>query len=49
MHDELNRVTKKPAYRELNFSSMSIEQQSDEWYRYYKGIDDSAMTDIFEG
>lgn len=26
MHDELNRVATKPAYRELNFQNMSIEQ-----------------------
>ena len=26
MHDELNRVTTKPAYRELKFQNMSIEQ-----------------------
>lgn len=49
MHDELNRVTSKPAYRELNFSNMPVEQQSEEFYRYYKARDDSIMTDLFEG
>ena len=28
---------------------MSIEQQSEEWARYYKARDDSIMTDLFEG
>ena len=49
MHDELNRVTSKPAYRELNFSNLPVEQQSEEFYRYYKARDDSIMTDLFEG
>ena len=32
MHDELNRVKKKPKYKELNFGNdMPIEQQSEEW------------------
>jgi len=49
MHDELNRVTSKPAYRELNFNQLSIEQQSEEWSKYYKARDNSIMTDLFEG
>jgi len=49
MHDELNRITSKPAYKELKFDNMSIEQQSEEWNRYYKARDDSIMTDLFEG
>jgi len=49
MHDELNRVTTKPAYRELNFANLSIPQQSEEWARYYKARDNSIMTDLFEG
>ena len=49
MHDELNRVTTKPAYRELDFQNVPIEQQSEEWSRYYKARDDSIMTDLFEG
>ena len=49
MHDELNRVTTKPAYRELKFSNMSIEAQSEEWNKYYKARDNSIMTDLFEG
>ena len=49
MHDELNRVTSKPAYKELNFEKLPIEQQSEEWNKYYKARDDSIMTDLFEG
>ena len=49
MHDELNRVATKPAYRELDFQNLSIEEQSEEWSRYYKARDDSIMSDLFEG
>ena len=49
MHDEMNRVTSKPAYKELNFPNLSLEMQSEEWARYYKARDDSIMTDLFEG
>ena len=50
MHDELNRVKKQPKYKELKFENkMPIEQQSEEWFRYYKARDDSIMTDLFEG
>ena len=50
MHDEMNRVNKKPKYRELKLAnSMPIDEQSEEWYRYYKARDDSIMTDLFEG
>ena len=49
MHDELNRVTKKAKYKELNFQNLTIEQQSDEWYNYNKLRDDSILTDLFEG
>lgn len=49
MHDELNRVRTKPPYKELKFTNKSIEQQSEEWDKYYKARDDSIITDIFEG
>ena len=49
MHDELNRVTTKPPYKELNCPNLSINQQSEEWARYYKARDNSIMTDLFEG
>ena len=49
MHDELNRVTSKPAYRELDFQNLPIDEQSEEWSRYYKARDNSIMTDLFEG
>ena len=49
MHDELNRVTTKPAYRELDFQNLPIDEQSEEWSRYYKARDNSIMTDLFEG
>ena len=49
MHDELNRVRKKPKYKELNFENMPVELQSQEWSNYFKERDDSIMTDLFEG
>lgn len=49
MHDELNRVSKKPKYKEMKFEHLPKEQQSEEWKKYYKQRDDSIMTDLFEG
>jgi len=49
MHDELNRVRKKPTYREMDFDKLSREEQSDKWAEYYKERDNSIMTDLFEG
>ena len=49
MHDELNRVKTKPAYKELKFDKLSIAKQSEEWDKYYKARDDSIMTDLFGG
>jgi hypothetical protein len=28
MHDELNRVNKKPAYKEMNYDKLSVNEQS---------------------
>jgi ubiquitin C-terminal hydrolase len=49
LHEELNRVAKKPPYQELNFDSEPREQQSDKWWKYNKDRDDSIITDIFTG
>jgi len=49
IHDELNRVKSKPQYKELKFDKLSIDKQSEEWYKYYKARDDSIMTDLFGG
>lgn len=49
MHDELNRVQKKPKYAEMKFDHLSLAEQSDRWRQYYLQRDDSVMTDIFEG
>lgn len=49
MHDELNRVSSKPKYKEMKFEHLPKEKQSEEWRKYYKQRDDSIMTDLFEG
>ena len=49
MHDELNRVQIKPKYEELNFSKLTVAEQSEKWAAYYRRRDNSIMTDLFEG
>lgn len=49
MHDELNRVSKKPKYLELTFNKLSVAEQSEKWTQNYRERDDSIMTDLFEG
>jgi hypothetical protein len=49
MHDELNRVSKKPKYEELTFNKLKPAEQSDKWTHYYRQRDNSIMTDLFEG
>jgi ubiquitin carboxyl-terminal hydrolase 4/11/15 len=49
MHDELNRVTSKPAYKEMNFDKLSIAEQSQKWQDYFEKKDNSIMSDVFGG
>jgi ubiquitin C-terminal hydrolase len=49
MHNELNRVSSKPKYTEINCDKEPMETQSDIWFNYFKARDDSIITDLFEG
>ena len=49
MHEELNRISKKPAYKEIDFENLSWSEQSSGWWNHNKSRDDSIITDIFEG
>jgi len=33
----------------MKFETLSVEKQSEGWYKYYRDRDDSIMTDLFEG
>jgi hypothetical protein len=47
--EEMNRVTQKPPYKEINFDNLPIDQQSKGWWDYNKSREDSSIQDIFEG
>ena len=49
MHNELNRIAKKPPYKTIDCDNEPMAKQSEIWYKYMKGTDDSVITDIFEG
>jgi hypothetical protein len=49
MHEEMNRISKKPAYKEMNFGNLSLDEQSQRWWQYNKDRDDSVITDLFTG
>lgn len=49
MHNELNRITSKPKYKEINCDKEPMENQSEIWYEYFHARDDSIITDLFEG
>lgn len=49
MHNELNRVTKKPVYQEMDFDNEPWDKQSIEWWRYNNLRDDSSLLDLFQG
>lgn len=50
MHEELNRVYIKPGYKEMKFDHrLSVTEQSELWYKHQRTIDDSFMSDLFEG
>lgn len=49
MHDELNRIKRKPKYRELLCDQLPLEEQSQTWAEHTAEIDNSVMTDLFGG
>jgi ubiquitin carboxyl-terminal hydrolase 2/21 len=49
MHNELNRISTKPKYKEINCEKESVDQQSETWQQYFHARDDSIITDLFEG
>jgi len=49
MHDELNRIRRKPKYKELLCDELPLEEQSQTWADHYAEIDNSVMTDLFSG
>jgi len=49
MHNELNRVRRKPRYRKLKCEELPIRIQSQKWAEYAAKFDNSVMTDLFNG
>ena len=49
MHNELNRIKKKPRYETIDCDKETIMKQSEIWWRYFRARDNSVITDIFEG
>ena len=49
MHNELNRVKKKPKYKQIDCDKESRTHQSEIWFRYFRERDDSIISDLFEG
>ena len=49
IHNELNRVTTKPAYKEIDCDKEPVDKQSEIWAKYFKARDNSIITDLFEG
>jgi len=49
MHNELNRVRRKPRYRKIKCEELPIELQSEKWAEYAAKFDNSVMTDLFNG
>lgn len=46
---DLNRVKIKPKFKELKFKTETKEEQSEKWWEYFKSIEDSFITDLFQG
>lgn len=46
---DLNRVTTKHKYKEMNFEKETKHEQSEKWWEYFKSIEDSYITDLFQG
>jgi ubiquitin C-terminal hydrolase len=49
MHNELNRIVKKPKYKQIDCDNNPMIEQSEIWYRYFRDRDNSIITDLFEG
>ena len=49
MHDELNRVKKKPKYEEIKADDKPFKEQAEIWTAQNKSIDNSIVYDIFSG
>jgi ubiquitin C-terminal hydrolase len=49
LHEELNEVRKKPAYKEMDFDSLPVDVQSERWWQYNKERDNSIIIDLFTG
>ncbi|CAD8055887.1 unnamed protein product [Paramecium sonneborni] len=51
LHEDLNRVTGKPIYKELSadLNKQTLEEISNTWFNYFKGRDNSLVTDYFTG
>ena len=49
MHNELNRVAKKPPYKVIDCDKESMDKQSEIWADYMRATDNSIITDLFEG
>ena len=45
----MNRVAKKPPYKELDFDNLAVEEQSKNWWQYNLERDNSIITDLFTG
>jgi ubiquitin C-terminal hydrolase len=46
---DLNRIKTKSKYKELNFDKETKDKQSQEWWDYSLSIEDSFITDLFQG
>ncbi len=49
MHEELNRVTSKPKYREINVDKLPPNEQSEAWWSYFEEREQSPISDLFQG
>lgn len=50
MSKELNRVRVKPKYSEIKVSAKdTLAQQAQKWFDYYQKLEDSHITDYFQG
>jgi len=49
IHDDLNRVKKKPTYTEIDDTDMSDRQKSDIYWKRYLSRESSPIQDIFVG
>jgi ubiquitin C-terminal hydrolase len=49
MHNELNRVRRKPKYKQIDCEKEPKMSQSEVWFRHFRESDDSIISDLFEG